>query len=118
MNARDELLPAARELLDEFGTSATVTRSGIADAPLAAQKFGKASRTKEAVETINTIAVIVDPETAGNNEGQRTAQSVAIMLVQPVSGDTLTIGDSIYRIGKVTKIAPQGQAIYFEAEVS
>lgn len=118
MNVRDEFLPVAQEMLNEFGTTATLTRSGIADAPLAAQKFNKTARTKPTVDTISTIAVIVEPEEAGNNDGQRTAKTVAIMLDEPIAGDTLTIGESTYQIGKVNKTAPQGQAIYYEAEVS
>ncbi len=118
MNVRDEFLPAVQELLDEFGSAATITRAGVADAPLPTQKFNKAARTKAAPGTISTIAVIVEPETAGNDDGARTGKSVAVMLDEPIQGDTLTIGDATYKIGKVSKTAPQGQAVYYEAEVS
>lgn len=118
MNVRDEFLPAAQELLDEFGAPATLTRSGVADGPLASQKFDRASRTKPSLEQISTTAVIVDPVMTGDTEGARSSKSVAVMLDEPITGDTLTIGAMTYRIGKVSKTAPQGVAIYYEAEVS
>jgi hypothetical protein len=118
MNVRDEFLPAAQELLDLFGLPATITRAGIAATPTSAQKFDKAARTASPVVTISTIAVIVDPVAVENDDGKRVSKSTVVMLDQPIEGDILHIGDDSYCIGVVNKTAPQGQAIYYEAEVS
>ncbi|MEG8030670.1 hypothetical protein QP179_03255 [Sphingomonas aurantiaca] len=41
------------------------------------------------------------------------------MLVEPLEGETLTIGTGKpWVIGTVTRVAPQGKAIVFMAEVS
>lgn len=40
------------------------------------------------------------------------------MLLEPREGDTLIQGDVTWTVGKVTRVAPQGKAIVFMAEVS
>lgn len=119
MNVYDEFYPVAVELLNEFGTAATLTRSAAKAAPTAAQKFSKAERdTHPAVQIINTIAVVPDPETASDDQGRVITYQTVLMLDQPVKGDTLKIGSATYLVGDVMTTAPQGKAIYYQAIVT
>jgi hypothetical protein len=120
MNVRDEFLPAAVELLNEFGISSTLTRrSSVTRAPTASMKFDRTARTApEEVIVITTLAVVTPQKRTDIATGVVTTRSIALMLDEPVQGDTLTLGGTTYKVGEVTVIAPQGQAIYYEAEVS
>jgi hypothetical protein len=120
MNVRDEFLPAALELLNLFGISSTLTRrNSVTRAPTPSMKFDRTARTApEEVIVITTLAVVTPQKQTDIVTGLKTSRSIAIMLDEPVQGDTLTLGEKTFKIGEVTVIAPQGQAIYYEAEVS
>ena len=48
----------------------------------------------------------------------RVSRTVATMLDQPTSGDTISMGPQLWTVGRITTIAPQGTPIIYKAEVS
>jgi|GEM_PF-2534558 len=116
MNLYDEFYPLAVELLTELGTDATLTGTAPADTSNAAKRAGRASAGGQP-QGRPTKAVVGPIEVAGS-DGRKTLQSVATMLAEPHEGDTLTMGSLSWQIGKVTRIAPQSQAIVYIAEVA
>jgi len=116
MDLYAEFYPLAVELLNEFGADATLSATAPNDTSLAAKRAGRAvsagqpqSRpTRAAVGPIEVVGV----------EGRKTLETRATMLAEPHKGDTLTMGALSWQIGKVTRIAPQGQAIVYIAEVA
>jgi hypothetical protein len=120
MNVRDEFLPTAQELLREFGTSATLTRrTSVTRAPSVSMKFDRAARTAvEEVQVISTLAVVTPQKRTDISTGVETTHSVATLLDEPVQGDKLALGSKTYTVGETTTISPQGEDIYYQAEVS
>lgn len=116
MSLYDDFYPLVVEILTEFGTDATLIGTAPTDTSLAAKRAGRASAGGQP-QGRPTKAVVGPIEVAGS-DGRKTLQSVATMLAEPHAGDTLTMGSLSWQIGKVTRIAPQGQAIVYIAEVA
>ncbi|UYY77497.1 hypothetical protein [Sphingomonas sp. R1] len=116
MSLYDEFYPLAIELLTELGTDATLIGTAPTDTSLAAKRAGRVAAGGQP-QGRPTKAVVGPIEVTGS-DGRKTLQSVATMLAEPHQGDTLTMGSLSWQIGKVTRIAPQGQAIVYIAEVA
>lgn len=117
MNLYDEFYPVAVEMLEEFGTTATLTSTAPAAPSAAAKRSGRATPTSGAAQN-RPVATIVSPLQIEGVDGRLETRSVATMLLEPREGDTLTMGAQVWKVGTVTRLAPQGQPIVFFAEVS
>lgn len=116
MNVRDEFQPIAIELLAEFGAPATLVRSS--EAVSTYDPVTDRTTMVPGTESRRTVqAVILDLEWR-DDEGREVTQATALMVEKPQTGDRLLMGDMAYTIGLVRIEAPQGQAIYHEAQVS
>jgi hypothetical protein len=116
MNLYDEFYPLAVELLNELGADATLTSTAPTDTSLAAKRAGRAVPAGQP-QSRPTRAVVGPIEVVGS-EGRKTLETRATMLAEPQRGDTLTMGSLSWQIGTVTRIAPQGKAIVYIAEVA
>lgn len=118
MDLYAEFYPLVVEMLDEFGAAATLTATAPAAPSLEAKRAGRAIAVTGSPATRPTRAV-VGPVAVQGVDGRKELRSMATMLVEPLEGETLTIGTGKpWVIGTVTRVAPQGKAIVFMAEVS
>lgn len=117
MNLYAEFYPLVVEMLDEFGAPATLTSIAPAAPSLAAKRSGRAAPATETPRARPVKAAVTALEVRGD-QGRLEKRSVATMLLEPREGDTLRMGDQTWTIGAVTRVAPQGKAIVFMAEVS
>ncbi len=116
MNLYEEFYPLVVEMLDEFGAAATLVSSAPAAPTTVAKRTGRAA-TSGTAQGRPVRAAVTALEVRGD-QGRLERRSVATMLLEPREGDTLRMGDQTWTIGTVTKVAPQGKAIVFMAEVS
>ena len=116
MNLHAEFYPLAVEMLEEFGGDATLVST--APAPAAFNKQTGRPVTGAPAPQNRPVRVAVGPIDIAGVDGRLTYRTAATMLVEPREGDKLVQGDLTWIIGKVTRIAPQGQSILFIAEVS
>ena len=117
MNVYEEFHPLVVELLEEFGTKATLSGTAPDAAVLAAKRAGRALPKGQQAAGRPTLAVVTPVKREGDN-GRLEMRSVATMLLEPHEGETLTIGSDTWNIGSVTRVAPQGKAIVYMADVS
>jgi len=117
MNLYEEFYPMVVEMLTEFGTKATLSGTAPDAAVLAAKRAGRALPKGQQAAGRQTLAVVTPMQVQGDN-GRLEMRSIATMLLEPHTGETLTMGSDTWNIGTVTRVAPQGQAIVFMAEVS
>ncbi|NML04273.1 hypothetical protein [Sphingomonas sp. G-3-2-10] len=115
MNLLEEFGPLAVELLAEFGAPATLSATGPAIASFD-KRTGRA--TLVTTPAAQTVQAVVTPVDVTDEQGRQTTKTVATMTAKPTQGDKLTLGEFTYTVGSVTVHAPQGQAIYYLAEVS
>ena len=116
MSLYDEFYPLALEMLDEFGADAQLSRPG-------AETSSYDPVTDRYTSTGNTLVVlpvrtVVSEMEWQDDEGREVTRSTAILLVKPLQGDTLALGDFTYTVGAHRVVAPQGQVIVYLAEVS
>jgi hypothetical protein len=112
----DEFYPVAVEMLEEFGSDATLTSTAPA-APTAQAK--RSGRPAPAAQPQSRPArAVVGPVEVTGSDGRKTLQTLATLLVEPTKGETLVMGQNSWIVGKVTRIAPQGKAIVYMAEVA
>lgn len=116
MNLHDEFYPLVVEMLDEFGGNATLISAAPAAPTIDAKRSGRPA--PKATPRTRPVRAAVGPIAIKGSDGRSTLQSVATMLAEPVEGDQLKQGDVTWTIGSVTRVAPQGKAIVFIAEVS
>lgn len=116
MNLYDEFYPLVVEMLDEFGADAILTRTAPG-APSAADKRAGRATPAGQPQTARTRAAVGSLALQGA-DGRIETRTVATMLDEPREGDTLAMGDASWVVGKVTKVAPQGKAIVYTAEVA
>ena len=116
MNLYDEFYPLAVEMLTEFGTDAELLATAPAPVSTAAKRAGRVAQTTSPASR-PTKAVVGPVEVVGS-DGRKSYPTLATMLAEPVEGETLNMGTSSWKIGKVTRVAPQGQAIVYMAEVA
>ena len=117
MNIYAKFYPVAVKVLSIFGEEATLTRTGIAAAPLPASKFDRSLRTEPITPIVTmTRAALVKPEHLSNDQGVKRFDTMAVMLHEPVMGDKLTIGGASLTIGEVDCFMPQGLPIIYFAE--
>lgn len=117
MNLYQDFYPLAVEMLDEFGTVATLTATASAASSLEAKRAGRAVAVVGQPATRPTRAV-VGPVPIQGVDGRKEMRTLATMLAEPFEGEKLTMGDLSWVVGAVTRVAPQGKAIVFMAEVS
>ncbi len=118
MNLYNEFYPLAVEMLNEFGAAATLTATAPAASTLSDKRAGRALPVTSKPATRTTRAVVAPSQVVGV-DGRMETRSVATMLAEPFEGETLTVGNGKpWIIGTVTRVAPQGQAIVFMAQVS
>ncbi|MBD8699280.1 hypothetical protein IFT54_05550 [Sphingomonas sp. CFBP 13714] len=118
MNLYEEFYPLAVEMLDEFGAAATLTATAPAASSLDAKRAGRALPVTGQPSSRPTRAVVAPSQIVGV-DGRTETRSVATMLAEPFEGETLVIGTGKpWIVGTVTRVAPQGQAIVFMAQVS
>jgi hypothetical protein len=116
MNLYDEFYPLVVEMLEEFGGNATLSRTAPAAPSLADKRAGRAAPAQAAQDS--PVRAAVGPMAVQGVDGRRETRTVATMLVEPREGDKLVMGESSYIVGSVTRVAPQGKAIVYMAEVS
>ena len=116
MNLYDEFYPVAVELLEEFGADAILVGTS-SQAPTAAERRAGRMLPRNDAQERPVRAVVAPIETAGV-DGRTEMRSMATMLSEPREGEQLKMGDQTWTVGNVTRVAPQGQAILFMAEVS
>lgn len=112
----DEFYPVAVEMLEEFGSDATLTSTAPAAPTAQTKRTGKAAPVAAPVS--RPARAVVGPVEVAGADGRKTLQTLATLLVEPAQGETLTMGESSWTIGKVSRIAPQGKAIVYMAEVA
>jgi hypothetical protein len=117
MNLYDEFYPLAVEMLDEFGADATLTATAPAASTLDAKRAGRAIPAT-GTPAQRPCRAVVGPLQVLGVDGRRETRSVATMLSEPHEGETLTMGETSWVIGKVDRTAPQGKPILYTAEVS
>lgn len=116
MNLYDEFYPLVVEMLDEFGAIATLSSGAAPSTSVAAKRAGRAPAAQEAQS--RPVRACVGPLAVLGVDGRKETRTVATMLVEPREGDKLAMGEMSWTVGNVTKVAPQGKAIVFMAEVS
>lgn len=116
MNLYDEFYPLVVELLEEFGSNATLVSAVPVAASVDAKRAGRAA--PKATPRTRPVRAAVGPIALKGADGRATLQSVATMTVEPTEGDLLKQGSVTWTIGAVTRVAPQGKPIVFIAEVS
>jgi hypothetical protein len=116
MNLFDEFYPVAVEMLDEFGVDATLVSTAPAAPTAEAKRTGKAAPAPQPVS--RPARAVVGPVEVTGSDGRKTLQTLATLLVEPLEGETLSMGQSSWTVGKVTRVAPQGKAIVYMAEVA
>lgn len=116
MNLYDEFYPLVVEMLDEFGSNATLISAAPAAASIDAKRAGRAA--PKPTPSSRSVRAAVGPIAIQGADGRKTLQSAATMLVEPREGDQLRQGAVTWTIGNVTRVAPQGKAIVYVAEVS
>lgn len=117
MNLYQEFYPLVVEMLDEFGAAATLTATAPGASSLKAKRAGRAIPVTGQPATRPTRAV-VGPVAVQGVDGRKEMRTLATMLAEPFEGEKLTMGDLSWVVGAVTRVAPQGKAIVFMAEVS
>ncbi len=117
MNVYEEFYPLVVELLEDFGADATLTATAPAASSLDAKRAGRALPVTVQPSSRPTRACVRAIESLGV-DGRKEMRSVATMLAEPFEGETLTMGESSWVIGTVSRQAPQGKPIVFYAEVS
>ncbi len=116
MNLYDEFYPLVVEMLADFGADATLISMGAVAPTVDAKRAGRAA--PKATARTRPVRAAVGPISIRGADGRATLQSVATLLAEPFEGDQLKQGDVTWTIGSVTRVAPQGKAIVFMAEVS
>lgn len=116
MNLYDEFYPLVVEMLDDFGGDAVLSSTAPAAPSLADKRAGRATPASSTQQ--RPVRAAVAPLEVQGVDGRLETRSVATMLVEPREGDKLVMGSMSWIIGKVTRVAPQGKAIVFMAEVS
>lgn len=116
MNLYDEFYPVAVEMLDDFGASGQLSRTGQ-DSSTYDPISDTYTSTGPTVVVVPVRTVVTEMEWQ-DEQGREVTRSTAILLTKPQLGDTLTLGDLTLTVGKHRVIAPQGQAILYLAEVS
>jgi len=117
MNVYDEFYPLVVEMLEEFGTKAVLHSDAPAAASLAAKRAGRATPAAQTPQGRTTLVAVAPMQVASDN-GRMETRSIATMLLEPSEGETLVMGDVRWKVGAVTRVAPQGKAIVYMAEVS
>lgn len=116
MSLYDEFYPLALEMLDELGADAQLSRPG-AETSSYDPIEDRENLTGSAPVIVPVRTVVTEMEWQ-DEEGREVTRSTAILLVKPLQGDTLALGDLSLTIGNHRVVAPQGQAIVYLAEVS
>lgn len=111
MNLYDELQGDISALLIDLGVG-TLTRTVVTGG-----SRNKAGARSTSTQTLDAFA-IVGAETITDEQGRLVSVTMATMLTQPLENDKLVMGLDTYVVGKVTKIAPQGQALVWKAVVT
>lgn len=97
-------------LLSQFGTAATLTTI--------TRNFNKTTNRMEAESRTSTPCLaVVRPIEVQDDEGQLLKVTQAVLNVEPKEGGVLTMGSTIWTIGKVTVVKPIGTPIVYMAEV-
>jgi hypothetical protein len=116
VNLYYEFYPFMADMLHEFGADATLTSTAPPAPALAAKRAGRATVTQQP-QSRPTRAVVGPVEVTGV-DGRKSYPTLATLLTEPVEGETLIMGTSSWIIGKVTRVTPQGQPIFYMAEVA